>query len=47
MGIAIGLGYAGEYMGEYWNPVLQKNIETTGKQENFPKPNKSNYIKFD
>ena len=47
MGIAIGLGYAGEYMGEYWNPVLQKNIETTVKQENFPKPNKSNYIKFD
>lgn len=47
MSITIGLGYAGEYMGEYWNPVLQKNVKTTGKQENFLKPNKSDYIKFD
>jgi len=52
MNLAIGIGYAGENMGTYWNPVLQQEMETPGIEpgnstnDDDNKPNKSEYIKF-
>ena len=48
----VGIGYAGENMGMYWNPVLQQEVETPGTEpgnstnDDDIKPNKSDYIKF-
>jgi hypothetical protein len=50
--LMVGIGYAGENMGMYWNPVLQQEVETPGTEpgnstnDDDIKPNKSDYIKF-